>query len=370
MRQTASFDLICLRQLHLNVVSSHRGISSVSDSSFVTARHHPVRLIVTVQWKSVPVTFIYYAVIGSKKTLPRVVIMMVMVTNNLSHLTWIWQITLCWWEPEICVVSDQGGGRGVNSYQRIGWSPAQSAFIHDAWFWCTSQAPLLLLLRSGRAVLTGSFLQPRVVKLSWVALAQLLRSQTQAHTAPSVCAGQWSESSSKCVDLKQIASRGSELDLVEKFSSVGLGGEQQHFAHISGKPTIWLNPPDYIWGNIRQFMHLWAPNKLFARRYNAERQVNQTAFKTRTPPAVTRLKLRACQICIYIKLQTLHCFSTEVVFAMNQTAGATNAYRRCSKGGKVRLISEKLRCTLLLCARAGASVGHGVAAMLDTGEAL
>lgn len=37
-------------------------------------------------------------------------------------------------------------------------------------------------------------------------------------------------------------------------------------------------------------------------------------------------------------------FSAEEVFTMNQTAGATNAYRRCSKGGKVREThSEKLR---------------------------
>lgn len=54
----------------------------------------------------------------------------------------------------------------------------------------------------------------------------------------------------------RVAEAVSELDLVEKFSSVGAGGEQQHFAHISSEPQIWLNPADYIWGNIRQFMHL------------------------------------------------------------------------------------------------------------------
>lgn len=43
------------------------------------------------------------------------------------------------------------------------------------------------------------------------------------------------------------------------------------------------------------------------------------------------------------------CLHAEVVGAMNQTAGATNAYRRCSKGGKVRGAEEIRRITRWFC---------------------
>lgn len=53
-------------------------------------------------------------------------------------------------------------------------------------------------------------------------------------------------------------------------------------------------------------------------------------------------------------------FYAGVFFAMNQTAGATNAYRRCSKGGKVRERSCVLGLERRWCAlrRSAAQIRH------------
>lgn len=163
----------------------------------------------------------------------------------------------------------------------------------------------------------------------WDALAQLLRSHTHTHTNTQL---------HQCeqVSVQPIVEVCVNAADSCQWASGDLVGGKKKSSHriyvfylVTTRRRSRPIPLDYSWEHITRFLNAKRARCTPITRSEPERQqgtwTKHSSFYLNVPPT-----LKNC-----ITFSLFFSFYAEV-FAMNQTAGAGNTYRRCSKGGKVR----------------------------------